>query len=95
MFYVLMLRENVKEPYHTLQHPEVEYTPAVREEIRLEKIMDTRDMQLRDEMAHPRKSNSRDGLPGRQRGNAKRRSEPSNQSSLKTLGCKNVNTVLT
>ena len=47
MFYVLMLRENVKEPYHTLQHPEVEYTPAVREEIRLEKIMDARDMQLR------------------------------------------------
>ena len=53
MFYVLMLRENVKEPYHTLQHPEVKYTPAVREEIRLEKIMDARDMQLRDEMAHP------------------------------------------
>ena len=53
MFYVLMLRENVKEPYHTPQHPEVEYTPAVREEIQLEKIMDARDMQLRDEMAHP------------------------------------------
>ena len=48
-----MLRENVKEPYHTLQNPEVEYTPAVREEIQLEKIMDARDMQLRDEMAHP------------------------------------------
>ena len=53
VFHISMLRENVKEPYHTPQHPEVEYTPAVREEIRLEKIMDARDMQLRDEMAHP------------------------------------------
>ena len=48
-----MLRENVKEPYHTFQHPEVEYTPAVREEIRLEKTMNARDIQLMDEMAHP------------------------------------------
>ena len=53
VFYVLMLRENEKEPYYTLQHLEVEYTPAVREEIQLEKIMDARDMQLRDEMARP------------------------------------------
>ena len=51
MFYVSMLRENEKEPYHTLQHLEVEYAPAVREEIQLEKAMDARDMQLRDEMA--------------------------------------------
>ena len=53
MFYVSMLRENEKEPYHTLQHLEVEYAPAVREEIQLEKAMDARDMQLRDEMARP------------------------------------------
>ena len=53
VFHVSMLRENEKEPYYTLQHLEVEYTPAVREEIQLEKIMDARDMQLRDEMAHP------------------------------------------
>ena len=53
MFYVSMHRENLKEHYYTLQHLEVEYTPAVRDEIQLEKIMDARDMQLRDEMARP------------------------------------------
>ena len=53
VFHISMLRENLKEHYYTLQHLEVEYTPAVREEIQLEKIMDARDMQLRDEMARP------------------------------------------
>ena len=51
VFHVSMLRENLKEHYYTLRHLKLEYTPAVREEIQLEKIMDARDMQLRDEMA--------------------------------------------
>ena len=51
VFHVSMLHENVTELYHTLHHPKVEYTTAVREEMRLEKIMNTRDMQPIHEMA--------------------------------------------
>ena len=45
-----MLYNHVTNPFHTFQHPKVEYTLELREEIWLVKIMDARDMQLRDKM---------------------------------------------
>ena len=53
VLYVLMLYEHVMNLSHTPQHPKVEYTPKVKEDIRLVKIIDTCDMQLRDEIARP------------------------------------------
>ena len=55
VLHILMLSDHVTNLSHTLKHPEVEYTLELRKEIRLVKIMDERDMQLRDEMARPMK----------------------------------------
>ena len=51
LLHVLMLHEHITKLSHTLQYSKVEYTPVVREEIRLIKIMDIRDMQIMIEMA--------------------------------------------
>ena len=43
VFHVSMIRKYVADPVHILQHPEVEYTPNLREEIPLVKILDAKD----------------------------------------------------
>ena len=48
VFHVSMLRKYVHDPSHILQHPEVEYAPMDREEVRPIKILDARDKQLRN-----------------------------------------------
>ena len=48
VFHVSMLRKYVHDPSHILQHPEVEYTPMDREEVRPIRILDARDKQLRN-----------------------------------------------
>ena len=48
VFHVSMLRKYVHDPSHILQHPEVEYTPMEREEVRPVRILDARDKQLRN-----------------------------------------------
>ena len=52
---ILMLNDHVRNLSQTPQYSEFEYTPVVREEIRLVKIVDTRDIQLKDEMDSPMK----------------------------------------
>ena len=51
VLHILMLHEHVTNLSHTPQHSKVEYAPVEREEIRLVKIVDARDIHLRDEMA--------------------------------------------
>ena len=48
VFHVSMIRKYVHDPSHILQHPEVEYAPIVREEVRPVRILDARDKQLRN-----------------------------------------------
>ena len=48
VFHVSMLRKYVHDPSHILQHPEVEYAPKDREEVRPVRILDARDKQLRN-----------------------------------------------
>ena len=50
LFHVSMLYKYVYDPYHILQHPEFEYAPMVREEVRPVRILDARDKQLRNKM---------------------------------------------
>ena len=51
--FVLMVSDHATNLSHTPQHPEVEYTPVAREEIRPVKFMDVQDIELRNEMACP------------------------------------------
>ena len=48
VFYVSMLRKYTHDPLHILQHPEVEYAPMDRAEVRPVKILDARDKELRN-----------------------------------------------
>ena len=52
VFHVSMLRKYVHDPSHILQHPEVEYAPMDREEVRPVRILDARDKQLRNKTIH-------------------------------------------
>ena len=45
-----MLRKYVADPAHILQHPEVDYTPDLREEMHPVKILDAREKQLRNKI---------------------------------------------
>ena len=45
-----MLRRYVHDPSHILQYSEVVYAPKIREEVRLVKVLDARDKQLRNKM---------------------------------------------
>ena len=53
MLYILILYEHVMNLSHNFQHPKVKYTLVGRKEIRLVKILDAWNMQLKDEMARP------------------------------------------
>ena len=50
VFHVSMLRKYVADPAHILQHPEVECTPDLREEVHPVKILDAREKQLRNKV---------------------------------------------
>ena len=48
VFHISMLRKYIADPTHILQHPEIEYTPDLRQEVRPVKILDTRVNELRN-----------------------------------------------
>ena len=48
VFHVSMLRKYIADSSHILQHPEVEFTPDLRQELKPIKILDTKEKKLRN-----------------------------------------------
>ena len=48
IFHVSMLRKYIADSSHILQHPEIEFTPDLRQEVKPVKILDTKEKELRN-----------------------------------------------